>query len=157
MRKVKLLLALHPRMVLLLFEAYIFLAWARILKGMSFSKIAPSFGEKMKETPTDPIPEQRRKLREVAHAIHIISKYTFWESECLVKAIAAMKMLSNRKIESTLYLGTSRDADGKLIAHAWLRSGPFYITGAEEKEAFTVVSMFAKKQRKRRSHEATQT
>ena len=33
---------------------------------------------------------------------------------------------------------------GELIAHAWLRSGPFYITGADGKEKFTVVSKFAK-------------
>ena len=29
--------------------------------------------------------------------------------------------------------------NGELIAHAWLRSGPFYITGAEVMERFTVV------------------
>lgn len=131
-------------MKLLLFEAYVYLAWARMLKGRSFSKVAPSLGDKMKETSIDLIPEQRRKLSEISQAIHIMSNYTFWESECLVKAIAAMRMLGNRKIESTLYLGTAKDESGKLIAHAWLRSGPFYITGAEVKEQFTVVSKFAK-------------
>ena len=55
-----------------------------------------------------------------------------------------MKMLERRQIESTLYLGTAKDESGKLIAHAWLRSGPFYITGAEGMEKFTVVSKFAK-------------
>ena len=74
-----------------------------------------------------------------------MSRYTFWESQCLVKAIAAMKMLERRQIESTLYLGTAKDEKGKLIAHAWLRSGPFYITGAEVMEKFTVVSKFAKR------------
>lgn len=131
-------------MRLLLLEAYIYLAWARMLKGRSFLKVSPSLGERMKETSIDLIPEQRKKLSEVSQAIHMISKYTFWESECLVKAIAAMKMLGNRRIESTLYLGTAKDESGKLIAHAWLRSGPFYITGAEVKEQFTVVSKFAK-------------
>ena len=47
-----------------------------------------------------------------------------------------MKMLERRKIESTLYLGTAKDENGKMIAHAWLRSGPFYITGAEGMERF---------------------
>ena len=56
-----------------------------------------------------------------------MSKYTFWESQCLVKAIAGMKMLERRQIESTLYLGTAKDELGKLIAHAWLRSGPFIL------------------------------
>lgn len=131
-------------MKLLLFEAYFYLALARILKGKSFSKIAPSLGEKMKETSTELNSEHRRKLAEISQVIHIMSNYTFWESECLVKGIAAMKMLERRNIESTLYLGTAKDKSGKLIAHAWLRSGPFYITGAEVKERFTVVSKFAK-------------
>ena len=38
-----------------------------------------------------------------------MSRYTFWESQCLVKAIAGMKMLERRHIESTLYLGTAKD------------------------------------------------
>lgn len=131
-------------MKLLLFEAYIFLAWARLLKGMSFSKVAPSLGEKMKETPSSLNYGHRRKLGEISQAVQIMSKYTFWESECLVKAIAAMKMLEKRNIESTLYLGMAKDEFGQLIAHAWLRCGPFYITGAKEMEHFTVVSKFAK-------------
>ena len=45
-------------------------------------------------------------------------------------------MLERRNIESTLYLGTAKDDQGQFIAHAWLRSGPFYLTGAEEMEAF---------------------
>jgi hypothetical protein len=58
--------------------------------------------------------------------------------------MAAMKMLEKRKIDSTLYLGTAKDENGGLIAHAWLRSGPFYITGAEVMDRFTVVSKFSK-------------
>ena len=38
-------------------------------------------------------------------------------------------MLERRKIESTLYLGTAKDEDGKMVAHAWLRSGPFTLLG----------------------------
>jgi hypothetical protein len=74
-----------------------------------------------------------------------MSKYTFWESQCLVKAIAAMKMLEKRNIDSTLYLGTARDESGELVAHAWLRSGPYFVTGSEGKEKYTVVGKFAKK------------
>ena len=45
-----------------------------------------------------------------------------------------MKMLEKRNIESTLYLGIAKDEKGELIAHAWLRSGPFYVSGAEVME-----------------------
>ena len=43
------------------------------------------------------------------------------------------------EIESTLYLGTAKDENGEIIAHAWLRSGPFYVLDAEGMEKFTVV------------------
>ncbi|WP_066186735.1 MULTISPECIES: lasso peptide biosynthesis B2 protein [Gracilibacillus] len=144
MRKVKILLALNIRMKCLLMEAFVFLALARLLKTFSFAKIAPSLGERMKETSTDIDNGYKKTLMEISQAIDMISKYTFWESECLVRGIAALKMLERRKIESTLYLGTAKDEAGKLMAHAWLRSGPFCITGAEGMERFTMVSTFAK-------------
>ena len=82
-------------------------------------------------------------LHLISKAIHMVSPYTFWESECLVKAFAGMKMAERREIESTLYLGMAKDETG-LIAHAWLRSGTFYVSGSEGMERFTVVSKFAK-------------
>src|SRR5690625_7060566 len=96
MRKVKILLSLNPKMKLLLLEAYIYLAWARMIKGMPFSKIAPSLGEKMRETSSDLNPEYKRKLGEISQAINIMSKYTFWESECLVRSEEHTSELQSR-------------------------------------------------------------
>lgn len=129
----------------LLLESYLYLGWSRYLKSVPFSKVAPTLGNHMEETSFTLSSSNKEVLASVAQAIHIMSRYTFWESQCLVKAIAAMKMLEKRQIESTLYLGTAREENGELVAHAWLRSGPFYITGAEVMERFTVVSKFAKK------------
>jgi hypothetical protein len=130
---------------LLLVEAFILLGWARLLKNMSFAKVAPTLGEQMNETSFCMEEANRKQIKHVSHAINIMSRYTVWESMCLVKAIAAMKMLEKRKIESTIYFGTAKGENGKMIAHAWLRSGPFYVTGEEEMERFIVVSKFAKK------------
>ncbi|AFU14263.1 hypothetical protein MC28_2841 [Bacillus thuringiensis MC28] len=130
---------------LLFLEAFIFLGWARVLKSITFSKVAPSLGDYMNETSVAQIQQHEDTLKEVSEAISIMSRYTFWESQCLVKAIAGMKMLQKRDIESTLYLGTAKDNSGELIAHAWLRSGSFYVTGSEGMEKFTVVGSFAKR------------
>ncbi|WP_078428888.1 lasso peptide biosynthesis B2 protein [Alkalihalobacterium alkalinitrilicum] len=145
LQRVKAFLLLDFKMKLMCIEAYFYLGWARFLKLLPFSKVAPSLGQKMEETTITPIVEDKKTLRNVSQAIHMMSRYTFWESQCLVKAIAGMKMLEKRGIESTLYLGTAKDENGKLIAHAWLRSGPYFISGAEGMEKFTVVSKFAKK------------
>lgn len=129
----------------LLLESFIYLGVGRYLKSISFSKVAPTLGQQMEETTFDLSDSNKKVLSSVSQAIEIMSRYTFWKSQCLDKAIAAMKMLEKRQIESTLYLGTARDESGELVAHAWLRSGPFYITGFEEKEKFTIVGKFAKK------------
>jgi len=130
---------------LLLIESFFYLGLGRYFKSIPFSKVAPSLGTHMGETSFESSTSNKKVLSNISQAIHIMSRHTFWETQCLVKAIAAMKMLEKRKIESTLYLGTARDEQGELIAHAWLRSGPYYITGSEGMERFTVVGKFAKK------------
>ncbi|WML45835.1 lasso peptide biosynthesis B2 protein [Neobacillus sp. PS3-40] len=144
-QKVKTFSLLDSRKKMLLLEAFIFLAFARILKLMPFSKVSPFLGTHKEETTFDLNISEQKTLRNVSNSINIMSNYTFWESKCLVKAIAGMKMLQRRKIESTLYLGIAKDKSGKLIAHAWLRSGSYYVTGREGMQGFTVVGKFARK------------
>ncbi|MFD1040638.1 lasso peptide biosynthesis B2 protein [Virgibacillus byunsanensis] len=144
MKKIRLFLTMNKEIKKLLFESYFYLGWARILKTFPFAKVAPSLGEQMQETTISHKQPSKQTLSNISQAIHMASRYTLWESQCLVKAIAAMKMLERRNIESTLYLGTAKDDAGQLIAHAWLRSGPFYITGSEGMERFTIVNKFAK-------------
>ncbi|WP_144505520.1 lasso peptide biosynthesis B2 protein [Bacillus mycoides] len=144
-KRLRMFLSLDMKTKLLFLEAFIFLGWARVLKSITFSKVAPSLGDYMNETSVAQIQPHGDTLKKVSEAISIMSRYTFWESQCLVKAIAGMKMLEKRHIESTLYLGTAKDNSGELIAHAWLRSGSFYVTGSEGMEKFTVVGSFAKR------------
>ncbi|WP_396953708.1 lasso peptide biosynthesis B2 protein [Neobacillus mesonae] len=145
MKKVKLFITFGWKTKLMLLEAFLFLGLANIFKKMPFHKIVPKLGRSMDETSFSSGNTDIKILKSVSQAVHIMSRHTFWESKCLVKAIAAMKMLERRKIESTLYLGTGKDDSGKMTAHAWLRSGPYYITGADGMEKFTVVGKFAKR------------
>ncbi|MGG3943998.1 lasso peptide biosynthesis B2 protein [Peribacillus psychrosaccharolyticus] len=142
--KIKTFYKLDMHLKRLMVEAYLTLAWARYRKSKVFAKIAPSLGEQMAETTYLENAQNRVVLRNISNTIHMMSRYTFWESECLVKAMAGMKMLEKRGIESTLYLGTAKDQTG-LVAHAWLRSGSFYISGSDGMERFTVVAKFAKR------------
>ncbi|MGE7683283.1 lasso peptide biosynthesis B2 protein [Peribacillus simplex] len=143
-KKAQTFLRLNFKTKLLYIEAFLHLGRARYLKSISFSKVAPTLGEQMKESSYELNAADKEILANISRAINIMSRYTIWESQCLVKAMAAMKMLEKREIDSTLYLGTAKDENGELIAHAWLRSGPFYITGAEVMDRFTVVSKFSK-------------
>jgi hypothetical protein len=143
--KIKVFISLDTRTMLLLAEAFLYLGWARILISLPFARVAPSLGVPMRETPDTQSDMNRMVLKNISHAIDIMSQCTLWESKCLVRAIAGLKMLARREIESTLYLGTARDDSAKMIAHAWLRSGSFYVTGKEGMEKFTVVGKFAKR------------
>ncbi|MCA0755400.1 lasso peptide biosynthesis B2 protein [Paenibacillus sp. N4] len=145
MKKVRTLFSLDRKTVLLLLEAFLLLGWARILISIPFSKVAPGLGAPMEETGTEhPSGVRKAVLMNVHDAIQTMSRHTFWESKCLVRAIAAAKMLERRRFESTLYLGTAKDESGRMIAHAWLRSGSFYITGAAGMERYTIAGKFAK-------------
>jgi hypothetical protein len=126
-------------------EAFWSLAWARLLVALPFRWVAPSLGASSRETPGEAPGCDRNELLKIAAALHRISRHTPWDSRCIVRAIAAMRMLERRGMESTLYLGTAKDAGGRMVAHAWLRCGSFYVTGAEEMRKFTVVAKFAKR------------
>lgn len=143
--KVRIYFLLDPEMKVLLLEAYFYLMWARVMKKLPFIKISRNLGTYMEETSTENDYSNRRTLNKISQAIHIMSRYTLWESQCMVKAIAGLKMLRRRNIESTIYFGTGRNEKGKLIAHAWLRSGSIYISGSEGMNKFTVVGKFANK------------
>jgi hypothetical protein len=144
-RRVKLFLLLDNNVKRLFIEAFFLLGWARILKNRPFSKVSPLLGEYMQETSFHVRDADKLLLKNVSETVTIMSRCTFWESMCLVKAIAGMKMLERRQISSTIYFGTAKDECGNLVAHAWLRSGPYYITGADVMDQFVVVSKFAKK------------
>lgn len=143
-KKVLKLFSLDIKTILLLMETFIYLGWARILLFLPFTKLAPSLGIQMQETPHTQKSANKAILKKISQAIEIISNHTFWESKCFVKAIAGMKMLERRRIDSTIYLGTAKNDAGELVAHAWLRSGRVYITGADVMSKFTVVGKFAK-------------
>ncbi|NBC69884.1 lasso peptide biosynthesis B2 protein [Paenibacillus sacheonensis] len=130
-------------MRLLLIEAFFYIGWASILKALPFRRIAPALGQQQVETSFGPNGARETELIKIARALHMVSRHTWWPSQCLVMAIAGMKMLGRRKIESTLYMGTAKGASG-MKAHAWLRSGRLYLTGADEMKHYTVVAMFGK-------------
>jgi hypothetical protein len=142
--RIKTFLSLDFKSKILMFETFFYLGCARIIKILPLTKLGPLLGTYMKDTSFTRNYSGNSTVKNISSAINIISRYTFWESNCLVRAIAAMKMLERRKIESTLYLGMAKDENGNLLAHAWLRSGDFFVTGAEEMQRFTVVGKFAK-------------
>ena len=109
---------------------------------VAFSKIAKLSGKYNKDSVFSINNKQISIGNRIGLVVQIVSKYTPWESKCLVKALTAQTMLRIRKIPSTVYLGVAKD-DKKLVAHAWLRCGENIITGGDECYGFTMVAKFA--------------
>ena len=101
-------------------------------------------GEVGAETGTDiPEIEQQKKIALVSRRVARVAERVPWESKCLVQAMVAQRLLRDYSIESTLYLGVGRDKENndKMVAHAWLRSGPYYVCGGRG-EGYATVAKF---------------
>lgn len=106
-------------------------AWYRFrIKFFSQKHLEKKWGVLGEESSWDPQPEHERYLKWVAYQVRVSCEKTPWESKCLVQALTARKLLMRKKISCTLYLGVGKK-DEEMIAHAWLRSGPDYITGGD--------------------------
>lgn len=128
---------------LLLAEATVTLAAARVaVLLVPFKTLAARLGTPMQESPETVSEAERATLRRVAWAIGAISRRAPWRCKCLEQAFAANRMLRRRGIASTLYFGIAR-SDGAIAAHAWVRSGDYYVTGGSERTRFQVLSTFA--------------
>ena len=128
----------------ILLEALFWLGIARfVILTLPFRWVVPYLGQPMTESPLNALPDEPHQLKHVAWAVNTISRYTPWKSQCLVQEMAAKRMLQSRNIDSTLYLGIIRSKPKLLEAHAWLRSGPVYLTGGKGHKHFRVVATFA--------------
>jgi hypothetical protein len=130
---------------LLLLEALACLGLARLaVLSLPCRWLFPLLGQRRHETAAADTPTLHPTLRAVARAVAATSRRTPWESACLVQAIAAKLMLKRRGIPSTLHLGVAKE-DSRFMAHAWLRSGSFMLTGGAGRQRYTTISTFAEK------------
>ena len=94
------------------------------------------------ESPDDATIDEYRFARRVSYSVNQVCGKTKWESKCLVRALTAQKLLAEKNIESTLYLGCRED-NGKMVAHAWIRVGRMFVTGGNGvADGYAVVEKF---------------
>ena len=128
----------------LLAEAGGLLVVARLVVWfVPFRSLATRLGEEMAESPAADTEAQRAAALPIGWAVRTLGRRLPWMSQCLVQAVAATWMLQHRRIPSTLYFGLAKDSDGKLQAHAWVRSGEKILTGAQGHHDYRVVATFA--------------
>jgi len=123
------------------------LAWLAVMRlavrTVKFRRLVRWLRLEQGETPAQPAPNPGAAER-VGWAVRGAAARTPWESACLVQALAAARMLQERGLPATLYLGAARKPDRReeLHAHAWLRCGKVVLTGENESRRFAVVAAF---------------
>ncbi len=86
---------------------------------------------------------QRHTAWRIGRICELVSRYTPWESKCLVQAIMAITVLRLYRIPYVLYLGVKPATNSEgMKAHAWVGVGAWIVTGREGHRAFAVVSTF---------------
>lgn len=110
---------------------------------MPFNKLRKKMGKCKEESPEDLENKDYVEAQHISWIIDNASRFTPWESKCLVQALTAQKMLKNKGISSTLYLGVNKNESGEMIAHAWIRCGKYCVTGGREMKGFSVVAKFS--------------
>ena len=129
---------------LLLLEALFFLGLARLLMlSIPFKKLASIMGKANTETIMERSEKSDQQKNTLRRIVHQASEKTWWESKCLVRAIALAWMLKRRGYSYTIYLGVGKDEKNEMIAHAWIRSGDVWLSGEEQRDKFTVVGTFS--------------
>ena len=78
----------------------------------------------------DEIPLVNKQLAaRVKVAVTRVDRYVPWGTECYTQALTAKLMLRKRNVSTLLVVGFRKDEVGEIQGHAWLKIGPYYITG----------------------------
>lgn len=122
-------------------KCWVYSAWYRFLVlHMDTKKMQTKWGIEGEESSEEEAVEHYRYAKKVSYCVNQICDKTSWESKCLVRALTAQKLLKDKNIASTMYLGC-RLENGKMVAHAWIRCGRMYVTGGNGEE-YAVVDKF---------------
>ena len=114
------------------------------------AKLNKKWGIEGEESPEDVTLREYRICRNVAYSVHRVCSKTKWQSKCLVRALTAQRLLAEKGIESTLYLGCKMDENQEMVAHAWLRVGKAYVSGGNGAEdGYAIVDKFRSKVKKK--------
>lgn len=109
------------------------------------SKLKSKWGIAGEESPEEATRDEYRFAKKVAYSVNQVCNKTKWESKCLVRALTAQKLLSEKGIDSTMYLGC-KEENGKMVAHAWIRCGRAFVTGGNgEADGYAIVERFKAK------------
>lgn len=122
-------------------KVYLISAYYRFcILTIPMKNIETKMGKKGAESPSYESLDNYAVAKRLAGHVNRITEHTPWESMCFVRALTLKKLLKDKGITSTIYLGVKKN-ENKMSAHAWLRSGSVYLTGGNG-DGYTIVERF---------------
>ena len=79
----------------------------------------------------------------IAKVVNGLARRAPWKSTCLVKALAANKMLHKRKIDHKIHFGVASTVNTQFEAHAWVSVEDEVLIGGGNLERFHEISSFS--------------
>jgi hypothetical protein len=143
-----------PAFAALTCVAWVMLVIARaVISLFPLRRISAHLGDYMRETVPDQVPvEDHRRIRRIRRAIRKAVPHTPTNSNCYPQALTATVLLRLARVPSTMYYGAAIESGGSglethvgtaLETHVWVRSGPFFVTGAPAHLGFATVATYA--------------
>lgn len=86
-----------------------------------------------------PPAERDETLSQVRWAMGSIHRRISWRPACLVRAIAAQRVLARHRVASSLVLSVTPASGAVVDAHAWLEAGDVVVTGRTEKSKYVPI------------------
>lgn len=119
-------------------SVWLYAAWFRFcIRFIPMKCLRKHFGVEGEESSVEGTAEDYRYAKLISAYVNRSANNTPWESKCLVRAWTAQRLLKKKKIPTTMYLGVKTE-EGKMLAHAWLRTGSLYVTGGNGEGYATV-------------------
>ena len=125
-------------------EAIFFLTLAKIsILLIPFKFLSNFLGEENGDPKTFLSLREQDAVSLIGLSINYAANNLPWKSVCLPRAMAAKVMLRRRRIESTLFLGLSKNKESKILsAHAWIKAGDQIVTGKNGIQDKTIITSF---------------
>lgn len=123
-------------------EAYLRLAWARLLlRFLSFRQLTSFFSCPLPNTVLSP-PERQQLRSDVSWAVDRASVYLPGKTVCFPRGISAQIMCRKRGIDTIMYYGAAIDPVVGLTAHVWVQDGPNGVVGHDVASQYGVLARF---------------
>jgi len=128
--------------------AWLTLIWLQACTHLSTFSVLVRGLEKARtfELPPDLTERQHKRLAELSWAVRAAVQRLPWHSSCLLKALAAQRLLQRAGIPGLLIIGVRSgqlpEGEASFDAHAWIQSGSLVLETGDDHRNYAPLSAY---------------